>query len=184
MLFKLYRNSKSRGNKSTRCARRVPGRLVTSDLATKFGWKIGDTGAHRHIHLDQEGWSQDYQFEIVGHLRRYRHRRHGTNSFYINSTTSTKSGALQWQRPYFNRHQRPLSRRAISKNMDALFPTPATKPRRRPNRAFLRATEANGGHQLYRHFDVGAVLFHAVVLTAHDEAVNARRNLSSQCSKR
>jgi putative ABC transport system permease protein len=180
VLFKLYKEFKIPQEQVDKMRTTRTGALITRDLATKFGWKIGDTVPIGTSIWTKKDGRNDYQFEIVGIFDLTGAGATGPSSFYINFDYFDEerrfgNGNVHY---FITGINDPYHADAISKNMDALFANSSDETKTQTEQAFLAS-------QLKQMADinfivtsiVGAVLFTLLFLTGNTMMQSMRERI-------
>jgi putative ABC transport system permease protein len=180
VLFKLYKEFKLPQEQVNAMRTTRTGALITRDLATKFGWKIGDTVPIGTSIWTKKDGRNDYQFQIVGIFDVAGTGATGPNSFYINFDYFDEerrfgNGNVHY---FITGINDPYHADTISKNMDALFANSSDETKTQTEQAFLAS-------QLKQMADinfivtsiVGAVLFTLLFLTGNTMMQSMRERI-------
>jgi putative ABC transport system permease protein len=179
-LFRIYDGLKIPANQLEKMQRVRAGALITRQLATKYGWKIGDTVPIGTSIWTKKDGRNDYQFDIVGIFDTPSNYGTGDNSFYINSDyfNETRRFGNDQVHYFISSIDNPRRSEEISKTIDELFANS-------PNETKTQTEQALAASQLKQLADtnfivnsiVGAVLFTLLFLTGNTMMQSVRERI-------
>ena len=153
------------------------GALIGADLASQYGWKVGD-----HITVDTPIWkhpdgSGSWAFDIVG-IFHYSQGNVPTNNLWMNYDYFSEGGGMKDQASMFIVGIKdPSTATRISRQIDARFSSSASPTLTQTEKAWMQANIRRVGNiRFIVNAIIGAVLFTLLALTANTmmESVRAR----------
>jgi putative ABC transport system permease protein len=167
-LFKIYPELVLPADERAAMLRTRTGVLVGADLASRYGWKVGDritVGTPIWQHPDG---SRNWAFTIVG-IFHYAHSAIPANDLWMNYAYFSEGGGEKDQASMFIVGIKdPASAARISEEIDALFRNSGTPTLTQPERAWEESNMRRTGNiRFVVNAIIGAVLFTLLALTAN-----------------
>ncbi|HTX23330.1 MAG TPA: FtsX-like permease family protein [Steroidobacteraceae bacterium] len=176
-LFKIYPELVLRANERAAMLHTRTGALIGADLASEYGWKVGD-----HITVDTPIWahpdgSHSWTFDVVG-IFRYGEGDLPANELWMNYDYFSAGGGMKDQASMFIVGIKdPASATRISRQIDAFFRNSASPTLTQTEKAWMQSSiRRTGNIRFIVNAIIGAVLFTLLALTANTmmQSVRAR----------
>ncbi|HEY6455408.1 MAG TPA: FtsX-like permease family protein [Steroidobacteraceae bacterium] len=167
-LFKIYPELVLPAQERAAMLRTRTGVLVGADLASRFGWKVGD-----HISVDTPIWahpdgSHSWGFDIVG-IFRYSQGDIPANELWMNYDYFSEGGGMKDQASAFIIGIKDAaSATRISRQIDAFFRSSASPTLTQTEKEWAQSNIRRAGNiRFIVNAIIGAVLFTLLALTAN-----------------
>jgi putative ABC transport system permease protein len=167
-LFKIYPELVLPADERAAMLHTRTGALIGADLASQYGWKVGD-----HIMVDTPIWahpdgSHSWTFDVVG-IFRYGKGDIPTNELWMNYDYFSEGGGMKDQASMFIVGIKdPASATRISRQIDAFFRNSASPTLTQTEKAWMQSNIRRAGNiRFIVNAIIGAVLFTLLALTAN-----------------
>ncbi|HUN27318.1 MAG TPA: FtsX-like permease family protein [Steroidobacteraceae bacterium] len=167
-LFKIYPELVLPANERAAMLRTRTGALIGADLASRYGWKVGDRITVATPIWQHPDGSRNWAFEIVG-IYRYQHGAIPADGLWMNYDYFSEGGGMKDQSSMFIVGIKdPGSATRISREIDAFFRSSATPTLTQTERAWAQSNiRRTGNIRFVVNAIIGAVLFTLLALTAN-----------------
>jgi putative ABC transport system permease protein len=167
-LFKVYPELVLPAEQRAAMLHTRTGALVGADLASQYGWKVGD-----HITVDTPIWahpdgSRSWGFDIVG-IFHFSQGDVPANNLWMNYDYFSEGGGMKDQASMFIVGIKdPATATRISRQIDALFRSSASPTLTQTEKEWMQANIRRAGNiRFIVNAIIGAVLFTLLALTAN-----------------
>ncbi|HTB64837.1 MAG TPA: FtsX-like permease family protein [Steroidobacteraceae bacterium] len=167
-LFKIYPELVLPADERAAMLRTRTGALIGADLATRYGWKVGD-----HVTVDTPIWahpdgSHSWGFDIVG-IFHYGQGDLPTNELWMNYDYFSEGGGMKDQASVFIVGVKDAaSATRVSRQIDAYFRSSASPTLTQTEKQWAQSNiRRTGNIRFIVNAIIGAVLFTLLALTAN-----------------
>ncbi|MGB6450929.1 MAG: FtsX-like permease family protein [Steroidobacteraceae bacterium] len=178
-LFEIYPELVLPADERTAMLHTRTGVIVGADLASRYGWKVGDRITVATPIWQHPDGSRNWAFDIVG-IYRYDHGAIPADELWMNYDYFSEGGGMKDQASMFIVGIKdPASATRISREIDTLFRNSATPTLTQPERAWEQANiRRTGDIRFVVNAIVGAVLFTLLALTANTMMQSVRSRIA------